>query len=75
MNWILCRHSGSYQDHSSQYSMDQYQHSGYNNSMPQQSGYSNNGYGQSYGSNPAPVSYAPQAEYDHSANSGYQDYK
>jgi hypothetical protein len=55
--------------------MDQYQHSGYNNSMPQQSGYTNNGYGQSYGSNAAPVSYAPQAEYDHTASSGYQDYK
>lgn len=44
--------------------------------MPQQTGYANNGYGQSYGSNAAaPVSYAPQAEYDHTASSGYQDYK
>lgn len=71
---LLRRHSGSYQDHTSQY-MDQYQHSGYNNSMPQQSGYSNNGYGQSYGNNAAPVSYAPPADYDHSASGGYQDYK
>lgn len=56
--------------------MDQYQqHSGYNNSVPQQSGYTNNGYGQSYGNNTAPVSYAPQADYDHSASSGYPDYK
>jgi hypothetical protein len=55
--------------------MDQYQHSGYNSSMPQQSGYANNGYGQSYSNNAAPVSYAPQAEYDHTASSGYQDYK
>lgn len=55
--------------------MDQYQHSGYNNSMPQQSGYSNNGYGQSYGNNAAPVSYPPPADYDHSASGGYQDYK
>lgn len=72
---VCFRHSGSYQDHSSQY-VDQYQHSGYNNSMPQQSsGYTNNGYGQSYGNNAAPVSYAPQTDYDHTASSGYQDYK
>lgn len=68
-NSVPSHGSTGYQDQS-QYGVDQYQHSGYNSSVPSQGAYSTNGsYNQSYGAPSSQMSYQSES-YDHSGT-GY----